>query len=167
MAKIKQKIRQKVSQALDVLIPANQWEAYVDSLDRDGAFTRKNMLSLAMISCQQIEKLEELVEDLYFQLDMMQGKQYPQVPPTPPVAEEPFKIRTVAGIMKDLDAAQTPNTKSFYVSESDWNILSNHIDPVLAHSNPEYGYGKELNEKTDRIEVCMYYHEKPVFKNIK
>ena len=91
MSKIREKIRQKVSQGLDVLIPENRWEQYIELLDRDGKFTRKNMLMLAMVTAQQVEILENLVEELYFRLEMIEKPN--GVEPTRSL-NEGFKLRT-------------------------------------------------------------------------
>ena len=158
--KIPNKIRQKVSQYLEILIPEGQWEQYVDMLDRDGKFTSKNMMAILLIACRQIETLETIVEDLSYQLDLLQNR--PAVKSSPDV-----KLRTGNDIKVDLDTEwqNNRNLTCFHLTKEDWKILEKNIDPSLAKMNADFGYGREINPDTKREEVCLYYRERPVFKD--
>lgn len=146
---IKERIRHKISQQLDVLIPENKWEQYIDLLDRDGIPNRKQLIGIFMILCQQVEILESLIEDLYGQAKTPQPD---------------FKLRTAKDIYAELEAAQDPSTTAFYVSPNDWKILEKSLDSALAKLKPEYGYGKETDPR-DKIEkTCLYLNNLPVFK---
>lgn len=161
MARIKVKIRQKVSQILDVLIPENRWEQYVELLDRDGKPSRKQLISIFMTMCQHMEILENMYEDISFQLDILEGNKTAQdVRKT----DEDFKLRTPLDVTGDLETQLTPETKAFYVSGQDWTIMGKMMDPKLAATKPEYGYGKETNPISGKTETCMYYKDKPIFK---
>ncbi len=67
--KFKDGIRNKVSRTLEVLIPEGKWRQYIDALDRDGKFTRKNQVEMNLILCEQVEIIEKMIEDLYTQLE--------------------------------------------------------------------------------------------------
>ena len=54
-------IREDISSALGFSIPGGQWEPYIDIMDRDGKFTRKNLLSMVMELCKHVEWLESMV----------------------------------------------------------------------------------------------------------
>lgn len=160
MAKIKRKIRQEVSQITDILIPENRWETYVNLMDRENKFTRKNLISVIMVMCQELELFENLIEDLYFQVELLQG-QTPDIPvPTQ------FKIRTKIDIYKDLELIAVEGVKALYVSARDWDILANAVDPTLSKEKPEHGFGKEIDPKNGEERTCLYFKELPVFKNV-
>jgi len=158
MAHIKEPIRQKVSQAFDVFIPPSQWEQYVDLIDKAG-WSRKQMLTILMLSCQQIERLEGLIEDLYFQLEIQAG-QHPDKP-------EPtyFHLRTSREIHEDLDKIWNEQTKAFYVSSQDFKILEKKLDPNLAKNDAQYGYSKDVDPKDGIEKTCLLYRNLPVFRN--
>ncbi len=159
MPKIKRKIRQEVSQITDVLIPENRWEHYIDLMDRENKFTRKNLISIVMLMCQELEQFENLIEDLYFQVELLQGHN-PQMP-----LPKEFKIRTKINIYKDLEALNAEGVKAFYVSRKDWDILEKSVDPALSKEKPEHGFGKEVNPKTGLEETCLYYNDLPIFRS--
>jgi hypothetical protein len=69
MSKIKNPIRRKVSTILDVLIQQGKWAQYIDMLDSEGKFGRKQSMAILVALCQSVEDLEVLIEDLYFQLE--------------------------------------------------------------------------------------------------
>lgn len=158
---IKIKIRQKISQILDVLIPENRWEQYVDLLDKDGKPSRKQLIAIFMSMCQHMETLENVYEDLAFQVELLEGTKTAQSVRS---TEEGFKLRTPLDVTDELEKQQTPDTKSFYISSTDWEIMRKTIDPALAATKPEYGYGKEKNPVSGKEEVCLYYHNLPIFK---
>ena len=159
MARIKEKIRQKISQHLDILIPENRWQQYIDILDRDGIPNRKQLIGVFMILCQQVETLENLIEDLFFQVEMLEK---PQQNPVRTV-EEDFKLRTPHSVYQELEKSWHPNTTAFYVSVSDWKILEKAVDPEMAKTKPQYGYGKETDPKDGKVKTCLFYKELPIF----
>lgn len=146
---IKDKIRHKISQQLNIVIPPNKWVQYIELLDRDGIPNRKQLIGVFMIMAQHLEMFEGLFEDLYGQK------------PTP---QPDFKLRTAKDIYAELEAAQDPSTTAFYVSSSDWGILEKAIDPALAKTKPEYGFGKEKDPKDGTEKTCLYFHDLPIFK---
>jgi hypothetical protein len=158
MSKIKRKIRQEVSQIVDVLIPENKWEQYIELMDRDNKFQKKNLIAIIFVMCQELETFENLIEDLYFQIELLQGNK-----PAMPVATN-FKLRTVNDVVADLEKQHTPDTKAFYVSPQDWEILEKNIDPDLAKTKPEYGYGKEIDPLDGKEKTCLYNKDLPVFR---
>lgn len=158
---IKVKIRQKISQILDVLIPENRWEAYVELLDKDGKPSRKQLISIFMAICQHMETLENVYEDLSFQLDILEGSKPEQSVRS---TQEGFKLRTPLDITDDLEKQLTSETKAYYISASDWDIMRKTIDPILAATKPEYGYGRERNPVSGKEETCLYYKSLPIFK---
>jgi hypothetical protein len=163
MSRIKRKIRQEVSQIVDVLIPENKWEQYIDLMDRDNKFQKKNLIAIIFVMCQELEVFENLIEDLYFQLDLLQGPSAGVPKQTAPVAPA-FKLRTVNDVIADLEKQHTPDTKAFYVSPQDWEILEKNIDPDLAKTKPEYGYGKEIDPLDGKEKTCLYNKDFPVFR---
>jgi len=158
--KIKEKIRQKVSQSLDVLIPENQWEKYIDLLDRDGKFSKKTIIAVILLLCQQVEKLETLVEDLYFELDMLGGVKHEEKSEV-----KDFKLRTPMDIAKELDKQYTRDTKAFYLSPADFKIFEKTIDPTLAKTDPTRGYSKEKDPLDGKEKTCLLYKDLPVFRS--
>lgn len=75
-------IRDDVSTILSMRIQGDSWEPYVDSLDRQGKFTRKTMLSMLIAACQTIEQLEVRQELLAADIErltaqVVQGHAYP------------------------------------------------------------------------------------------
>lgn len=163
MARIKVKIRQRISQILDVLIPENRWEQYVELLDRDGKPSRKQLIAIFMSMCQHMETLENLYEDLAFQIEMLEGSKNKQ---SVRVTEEGFKLRTPLDVTDDLEKQLNPDTKAFYISTSDWEIMGKTIDSKLAATKPQYGYGKEVDPKDGKTKTCLYYKDIPIFKLI-
>ncbi len=161
MPKVNRKIRQEVSQITDILIPEHRWEEYINLMDRENKFTRKNLISIIMVMCQELEQFEAMLEDLYFQVDLLQG-----LKPAEPLPTE-VKIRTTATIYEDLAKLVKPGIKALYVSEKDWEVLGANIDPVLSKTKPEYGYGKEIDPKTGDERTCLYFQNLPVFRSTK
>ena len=51
-------IRNTVSEALGISISKNSWASYIDYLDREGTFSRKNQLRLFVVLCEAVEALE-------------------------------------------------------------------------------------------------------------
>jgi hypothetical protein len=144
MARIKEPIRQKVSQAFNFYIPPNQWEQYIDYFDEKG-WSRKQMLTVLMILCQQVEYLESL----------MGGAQ-----------AQYTRLRTEKDIHDDLDKIYKEGvTTAFFVSSLDFKVLEKKLDPNKSRTDPQYGYQKELNPKTQREETCLLYRNLPVFRN--
>lgn len=158
MSKIKRKIRQDVSQIVDILIPENKWESYIDMMDRDNKFQKKNLIAIIFALCQQVEVFEGLIEDIYFQIELLQGSK-PVTPVTPQ-----FKLRTVNEVVTDLEKQHTPDTKAFYVSPQDWDILAKNVDLTLAKTKPEYGFGKETDPLDGKEKTCLYNKDLPVFR---
>lgn len=162
MAKIRTKIRQDISQLLDVLIPENRWQQYIDLLDRDGIPSRKQLIGIFMLLCQHVETLENTVEDLSFEIELLQGSK-----PAPRSTGEGFKLRSDMDVITDLEAQKKDDTKAFYVSSQDWAIMEKSVDLELAKTKPEYGYGKETNPISGKEETCLYYKDLPVFRSKK
>lgn len=161
---IKIKIRQRISQILDVLIPENRWEQYVELLDKDGKPSRKQLIAIFMSMCQHMETLENVYEDLAFQVEMLEGTKTAKDVRT---TEEGFKLRTPLDVTDDLEKTRNSETKAFYISSHDWEIMQKTIDPGLAATKPEYGYGKEKNPVSGKVESCLYYKDLPIFKQRK
>ncbi len=153
--KIKSKIRQSVSQVYDVLIPENKWEQYAEMLDRDGHPNRRELCKLILVFGQHIETLEDMIEDLYFQIELLEGNKEATAP-----QKAEFKLRTPIDVFNDLQGLLKPDSKCFYLSADDWAVLEKTVKP----NDPENGYGKERNEKTGNEETCLYYKSLPVFK---
>lgn len=66
---IKNKIRSRVSQCLDISIPEGRWQEYIELLDREGKFTKKRQLEMLFIICQSIEELENIIDDISFKIE--------------------------------------------------------------------------------------------------
>lgn len=169
--KIKTKIREHISQQLDVLIPERQWERYISILDRDGIPNRKQLIGIFMTLCQHVEVLENAIEDLYFQLEMKSTEILPRVAQSGEgggsgTPGNVFKLRSVKDITDDLDKQTTPETKAYYVNQTDWNILVKNVDASLSVNKPEYGFGKEIDPKDGKEKTCLFFKEKPIFKNL-
>ncbi len=152
--RIKNRIRQNVSQIFDILIPENKWQEYLDLLDRDGHPNRRELMQLILAFSNHLEVLEETIEDLYFQIELLEGKST-VAPKTPD-----FKLRTPIDVDNDLDKLLTPETTRFYVSADDWKVLEKTVD----NKDPEKGYGKEVDPKDGVEKICLYYKGLPIFK---
>lgn len=141
--KIKNRIRQDISQVFNVLIPQGRWNEYVELLDRDGHPNRRELVSLILVFAKHIEVLENLIE-----------------------TEETlgFKLRTLTTVQSEMDKEMSDETEAFFVSGDDFKLLEQAVNPNLAKSKPEYGYGKELNPRSNTEETCLYYKNKPVFR---
>lgn len=145
MSKIKNKIRQDISQLVDVLIPENRWTQYIDLLDRDGIPNRKQLIGIFMIMAQHIEVIENIIDDEKL------GKSFD-------------KLRSASDVNSELEAQQDSSTKAFYVSSSDFGVLEKSINLSLAKLKPEYGYGKETDPRDGKEKTCLYFKDLPVFK---
>jgi|GEM_PF-6605235 len=153
--KIKVKIRQDVSQVLDTLIPENRWNEYIEMLDRDGHPNRRELLSLIVTFAKHIETLENTLEDMAFQIDLLEGNTQSIKP-----IEAPFKLRTAIDVQKELEASKTLETKQFTVSSDDFALLEQLVDA----KDPEKGYGKEIDQLDGKEKVCLFYLGLPVFR---
>lgn len=145
--KIREGIRQKASQIFDVLIPENQWMVYVNELDRNGKFDRLAMLKMIMLLSENQEKLEHFVEDLYFRVELLEGKKS-----TPEVKPE-IKLITPMDIYAKFTI--NPDTKALYVSEMDWQVLAKVTKEL----------GKEVDPKDGKEKTCLTYKDLPIFKD--
>lgn len=155
--KIKEGIRLKYSQIFDTLIPEKQWERYFTHLDKEGHPNRREMLQLLIVLGQSVERLEQLTEDLYFQLELLQGA-------NPEKVTEEVKLRTPMDVVMDLKAGKTEETKAYYVNQSDWKTLEKTLDAELAKTKPEYGYSKEIDPRDNTEKTCMICDDLPVFQ---
>lgn len=165
MAKIQNKIRADMSQNFGVLIPEGKWDQYFHMLDQDGHPNRKELLATILTYAQHIEQLENLVEDLYFQLGLLENKTVPLANNPEVKPEEPeVTLRTRESIVADLAKITTPQTNVYYLSERDWRIFEQSVSTELGKSNPEFGYGKEVDPKDYKEKTCLYYNGKPVFR---
>lgn len=142
----KERIRPDISQALGVLIPEGKWEEYIDLLDRDGKFTRKNMLTMIILLCKHVERLESVVDLSMGGMKAVLGASQPAVA---------FKLRNKFDIQKELDAKITEDTKVLFVSPEDFKIMEKEVT----------GYGKEINPKTKKEGICLYYKDLPMFRD--
>lgn len=184
MAKVKTRIRQKVSQALGILIPEGGWEQKIDEVDRMG-WSDKKSLTLLILLCQQVEKIEIYIEDLYFQQELRDeamvtpSKGREELSPTqlqefseaikskkaPELPE--IRLRTPEDIASefDKDFKNNPQLAAFYIPPADFKIFAKRIDPTKAKTDPEYGYSKETDPLDGKEKTCMLYKGIPVFQS--
>lgn len=57
-------ISKKVSQILGFTIREGEWERFLTPIDQEGEPTRKNTASILFALCEEIERLERMVEDV-------------------------------------------------------------------------------------------------------
>lgn len=57
------KISEKISSIFGFKIKEGEWEKYLSELDKEGEPTRKNMAELLFAVCEELERLEKLVEE--------------------------------------------------------------------------------------------------------
>lgn len=145
-------IRQKASQVLDTLIPENSWIVYADALDQEGKFTKKITTTLILTICQHLEEMEQAIMDLQYQI--AKDGLLPQKPKV--------KLRTAADIHADMDTQG--DVPAYYVDSLDWHILEKSLDAKLAKTDPNYGFGKDIDPKDNKEKTCLFYKSKPVFK---
>lgn len=152
--KLKTRIRQLVSQELNVLIPEGKWAEYLDALDANGKFGRKQQLMVALVTCRQVEYLEGLIEDLYFRSEQSNAV-------SPKSSVEPgWTLVTASTIIRTLLESKTPETKAFYIDADDWKVLAK----AATGENPGNGVGKEVDPADEKEKACLYIDNTPVFR---
>ena len=156
MIDIKNPIRQQISEIFRVLIPKNQWDAYLAGLDKEGHPNRVEMLKIITAYGKQIEVLEDLVKNLSFQVDMIQGKTATYNP------DAVMKLRTISDIYKELEEELKKGVKSLYLTKPDFGIMYESI-PEKDKKSGENGYFKEIDPIDGKEKTCMMFRNTPVF----